>query len=194
MPVFPGKWNAVGILFRSPETPAASTAAVVGAWLAGRSASSRRAYACALGRAARALGRPVEDVDWLQLEPAALEYLREQLVAEGRSPATVNLSLAAIRSLIRHAWRNGLVSHERRVQLEDVSGARGSRLPAGRHVERHELAALARACMHDGSLLALRDLALIGLASTTGLRRAELAALRLDDVDTESGRIVVRGG
>src|SRR5262249_40546890 len=85
------------------------------------------------------------------------------------------------------------VSHEQRARLEDVAGARGSRLPKGRRVEQHELAAMAKACGRDGSVVALRDVALIGLAATTGLRRAELASLRLEDLEPESGRRVVRG-
>jgi site-specific recombinase XerD len=166
---------------------------LIGSWLGGRSESSRRAYAAGIARAARVLGREVKAIDWSQIEPAAVEHIREQLIAAGRTPATVNLTLAAIRSLIRHAWRAGLVSHEQRARLEDVAGARGSRLSKGRHVEREELAAMARACRDDGSVVALRDVALIGLAATAGLRRAELAALRLEDLEGDSGRLVVRG-
>lgn len=165
----------------------------IGAWLAGRSASSRRVYAAALEAAARAVGRDLASIDWAALDPAALELVREQLVAAGRSPSWVNLTLSAVRSLVRHLWRQGLVPDERRARLEDVAGARGSRLPAGRHIESHELAAIAKACMKDGSLVGLRDVAIIGLAATTGLRRSELAALDLADVDLATGRSVVRG-
>lgn len=132
-------------------------------------------------------------MDWVGLEPAALELIREELVSAGRSPSWVNLALSAVRSLVRHLWRQRLVPDEQRARLEDVAGARGSRLPAGRHVEPHELAALAKACTISGSLVGLRDVATIGLAATTGLRRAELAALDLADVELATGRVVVRG-
>ena len=167
--------------------------AEVGAWLAGRSASSRRVYAAALEAAARAVGLDVASMDWAGLEPAALELIREELVAAGRSPSWVNLALSAVRSLVRHLWRQRLVPDEQRARLEDVAGARGSRLPAGRHVEAHELAAMSKACTSSGSLVGLRDVAIIGLAATTGLRRAELAGLDLADVEQATGRVVVRG-
>lgn len=173
----------------SPSTPPAE----VGAWLTGRSVASRRVYAAALEAAARAVGRDVASMDWAGLEPAALELIREQLVAAGRSPSWVNLALSAVRSLVRHLWRQRLVPDEQRARLEDVAGARGSRLPAGRHVESHELVAIARACTSSGTLIGLRDVAIIGLAATTGLRRAELAALELVDVELATGRVVVHG-
>jgi integrase len=40
----------------------------------------------------------------------------------------------------------------------------------------------------------VRDAAIIGLLYTCGLRRAELVALDVDDVDTETGRLLVRAG
>jgi site-specific recombinase XerD len=168
-------------------------AALIGAWLAGRTASSRRAYATALERAARCLGRSVETVDWTALDPAVVEAIREELTARGLAPSSINLTLAAIRSLVRHAWRRGLVLDERRARLEDVKGARGSRLPVGRHVEAHELAAVAKACARSGSIVGLRDVALIALAATAGMRRSEIAALDLADLDVATGRVVVRG-
>lgn len=125
-----------------PEVGASTSPTEVGAWLAGRSASSQHVYAAALQAAARSVGRYVASIDWAALDPAALEMIRENLLAAGRSPSWVNLTLSAVRSLVRHLWRQGLVANERRAHLEDVAGARDSRLPAGRHVESHELAAV----------------------------------------------------
>ena len=176
-----------------PRNAAATPPAEVGAWLGGRSASSRRVYAAALEAAARAVGRDVASMDWVGLEPATLELIREQLLAAGRSPSWVNLALSAVRSLVRHLWHRRLLPDEQRARLREVAPARGSRLPAGRHVGAHELAAMANACTGSGSLVGLRDVALIGLAATTGLRRAELAALDFADADLETGRLVVNG-
>jgi site-specific recombinase XerC len=52
---------------------------------------------------------------------------------------------------------------------------------------------MSKACTSSGSLVGLRDVAIIGLAATTGLRRAELAGLDLADVELATGRVVVRG-
>src|SRR5258708_28953696 len=121
-------------------------------------------------------------MDGGRLAPAVLELVREELVSAGMSPSTINGTLSAIRSLVRHQWRAGLLSHQQRARLEDVGGARGSRLPSGRHVEASELLAIAKACA-DGSIVGLRDVALIALAATTRLPRAELVALNIENVD-----------
>jgi integrase len=190
MIVFKGTLRAVSTVF---QAPASTPPAEVGAWLAGRSASSRRVYAAALEAAARALGRDVRTVDWAALDPATLEFIREQLREVGCSPSWVNLALAAVRSLTRHLWQQGLVPDQRHARIQDVASTRGRREATGRHVEAHELAAIAKACASDESLVGLRDVAMIALAATTGLRRAELVALDLGDVNLETGRAVVCG-
>jgi site-specific recombinase XerD len=43
-------------------------------------------------------------------------------------------------------------------------------------------------------MIASRDLALLGVLYSTGLRRAEVVALALEDFDPESGALKVRGG
>lgn len=64
---------------------------------------------------------------------------------------SVNLTLAAVPSLGRHAWRSELVSQEHAPgSRTSPAPARGSRLPACRHVEAHELAAVAKACVRGG--------------------------------------------
>jgi site-specific recombinase XerD len=158
-------------------------------WLSGCSDSSRRVYASAIERAARSLGRHATEVDWPQLAPGEVDAVREQLLASGFSMSTINGTLTAIRSVLHHAWQAGLLSLEKRTSLDEALGARAWE-PKSREVQPHELEAIAEACGRDGSLLALRDIALIGLAATTGLRRTELARAQIEDFD-RGGRLVV---
>src|SRR5215831_3255125 len=160
-------------------------------WLSGCSDSSRRVYASAIERAARSLGRHATEVDWPHLVPAEIDAVREQLLASGFSMSTINGTLTAIRSVLHHAWQAGLLSLEKRASLDEVLGARAWQ-PKSREVQPHELGAIVEACGRDGSLLALRDIALIGLAATTGLRRTELAYARIEDFDRPSGRLTVQ--
>jgi site-specific recombinase XerD len=159
-------------------------------WLSGCSDSSRRVYASAIERAAQSLGRHATQIDWPHLAPGDVDAVREQLLARGFSMSTINGTLTAIRSVVRHAWQAGLLSLEKRASLDEVLGARAWQ-PKSRAVQAHEVAAIVEACGRDGSLLALRDIALIGLAATTGLRRTELALARIEDFDPQSGRLVV---
>jgi integrase len=59
---------------------------------------------------------------------------------------------------------------------------KGTTPPAGRHLDESELSALLTAC-HDGTPAGARDAALFALSWTTGLRRAELTALTMADID-----------
>src|SRR5690606_31814184 len=63
----------------------------------------------------------------------------------------------------------------------DVPSVRGSTLPAGREVTHGEIAALLRAC-GDGPR-GRRNGAFLALGYGSGLRRAELAAIDLEDVN-----------
>ncbi len=110
------------------------------------------------------------------------------------SPAYVNAHLAALRSVLKEAWRLGLMSEEQRARACDLKPVRGSTLPAGRSLTVGEKAALSAACQADKGPKGARDAALFALGFGCGLRRAELVDLELRDFDRESGELAVRRG
>ncbi len=110
-----------------------------------------------------------------------VEFIRQRLLRRGDAPATVNLTLAALKGVARYAWHLGLLDVEAYQRIKAVRPARGTRLPAGRALAADELARLARACLADPTPAGIRDLALLAVLRVGGLRRAEVAALRLAD-------------
>jgi len=64
--------------------------------------------------------------------------LRYPHVAAIRAPATVNKVLSALRGVAREAMRLGQLDAGEYTKIADVEGLRGTRLPAGRHVEMPE--------------------------------------------------------
>ncbi|MCR9216731.1 MAG: site-specific integrase [bacterium] len=82
------------------------------------------------------------------------------------------------------------MSHEEMARASDVPSVKVHSLPAGRHVNRGELAALFAACA-DGTAAGTRDAAILSLAY--GMRRSEVASIEYSDVDLESGRVRVVG-
>ncbi len=164
---------------RRPEDHPTDPVAV---YLAGLAPSGRVTVARRLVAVARLLGIPPEQVPWGELRAQHLIIIRARLLDGGRlAPATVNLTLAALRGVARAAWRLGLLSAEELAQIRDVPPARGTRLPAGRAATGGELAALLAACARDSSPAGVRDGALLALLYGAGLRRAELAALGRGD-------------
>lgn len=181
--------------------PAEANACLV--YLAKLAPSGRRTMASALRRLAFLLtsGRLPVAGEEAMVDPASMpwERLRYQhtqalrtILAEAYAPATANKHLAALRGVMREAWRLGLMSAEDLARAVDVPSVRGSRLGMGRGLELGELRALFAACGQDGSPAGYRDAALLAVAYVGGLRRSELAALHLDQVEHQEGQLELR--
>ena len=175
-----------------PAEPGAVSAAAV--YLASLAPGpGRYGMARVLARLAALLGHDgAERVRWAALRYPHMVALRAALRASGYAPATVNKHLAAVRGVLRHAWRLGQLSTDEYQRARDVSGVSGSRRPAGRALDQWELAALFRAC-DDGSLIGVRDAALFALLFSGGLRRAEASALDLDALDVSACTLTLVG-
>jgi site-specific recombinase XerD len=132
-----------------------------------------------------------ETLPWQDLGYQHTQALRAAL-ADRYSPATANRHLAALRGVLREAWRLGLMSAEDLQRAIDLPTVRGERLPRGRAMSRGELRALFESC-RGGSPADARDAALMGVLYAAGLRRAEVVTLEVSDYDPETGALIVRG-
>jgi hypothetical protein len=138
----------------APANPtAAASGGPVAVYLARlTSADSRRAMASSLellaellvdgqpaDRAVRARRRQASTplaiaVPWHELRYGHTQALRSWL-AEHCSPAAANRHLAALRGVLREAWRLGLMGGEDLARAIDLASVPGTSLPAGRYVE-----------------------------------------------------------
>lgn len=130
----------------------------------------------------------------------ALRYQHAQAIrthlAELYSPATTNRHLAALRGVLRDSWRLGYMSAEdyhMAIDFKTVKGQKAAAAEKGRHLKMGELSALLQSCA-DGTIIGIRDAALISVGYGCGLRRAELATLTLADYNREDSTILVRRG
>ena len=172
-------------------------------YLARLAPGSRPAMADALATIARmATGGRLgpEALPWHQLRYAHTQAIRQRLVetvsertSKPLSPARVNKALAALRGVLREAWRLGLMSAEDLARATDLEPVRGSRPLRGRALEPHEVAALFHCCMRDTSAAGPRDAVVLALGLAAGLRRAEISGLDLGDVDLEREVVRVHG-
>ena len=115
-------------------------------------------------------------------------------LVERYAPATVNKMLTVLRGVLKTCWRLGLMDAETYRRAADVANVRAKTLPAGRGVEREEVAALLEACAADPSPAGRRDAALVAILYGAGLRRAELCGLDLADFDDAGCALTVRAG
>jgi hypothetical protein len=87
-------------------------------------------------------------VPWHELRYGHTQAIRSWL-AEHCSPAAANRHLAALRGVLREAWRLGLMHGEHLARAVDLASVPGTSLPAGRYVEDGEVRRLVAACLAD---------------------------------------------
>lgn len=102
--------------------------------------------------------------------------------------------LTVLRGVLKTCWRLGLMDAETYARAADVANVRARTLPAGRGVERDEVRALLEACAADPSTAGRRDAAMVAILYASGLRRAELCGLDLEDFDLNGCVLTVRAG
>ncbi len=158
------------------------------------SASSRRNYKFAME----------QFITWYCSEPrlslnrAVVLRFRLYLESLGLAAGTINQRLASVRRLAYEAADSGLLSPELAAGIRRVKGVKqlGSRI--GNWLTRDQAKMLLEKA--DGKdLRSLRDLAMISVLLGCGLRRAELSALKVDDVQIRQGHwaivdLVGKGG
>ena len=118
-----------------------------------------------------------------------MEY-RAAMLARKLSASTINVRLSAVRKLIDEARRNGILPPDQAAAMADVPNIpqQGTRL--GNWLTREQARELLT--VPDRSTLkGKRDAAILALLVGCALRRAELAALAIEDIQQREGRWVI---
>ena len=169
-----------------------------GVYLARLAATSRRVMLSKLHTVARLLTQGRADawaMNWAAVESHHAHALRTALVEiQKLAPASANLHLAALRGVLKAAWRLGYLSAEAWQRAADVPPVKGVTLMRGRALTGGELRALFDRCVQDDGPAGARDAAMLGVLYGGGLRRSELVGLDLADYDRETGALAVRHG
>ena len=121
---------------------------------------------------------------WHLLTPPQTLAVRTRLIAD-YAPATARRILAALRGVIQESWRAGLLTSDQRDRLCDLPPIRFKREPAGRALTQEEVRALIYQADAD-------ELVMLALLLGGGLRRAEASRVRVEDVDAEPGKSLIR--
>jgi site-specific recombinase XerD len=100
------------------------------------------------------------------------------------------LTVTALRSFLSFLHLNGITERSLTHAVPTVLRRRLAGLPKG--LEPDQVRRLLAACDVD-TAVGCRDLAILTLLVRLGLRRGEVAGLRLDDIDWRAGTISVRG-
>ena len=131
-------------------------------------------------------------LDWSKLRyqhTAALFASLKQRYA----PTTVNKMLCALKQVLKQALRLNLIDPIDYSHAVDLPNMRVSGKTRGRALTRSEITRIMEVCQSH-SPIDVRDTALIAILRGTGLRRAEVVKLDLEDFDVSSGEVRVRLG
>jgi site-specific recombinase XerD len=132
------------------------------------------------------------DVSWAELRYQHATAIRTALSQE-LSYQGVNKHLAALRRVMKEAYKLDLIDADTYGKIALVENVKGKTLPAGRSITSGELHALMDDCMSDQTPAGVRDAAIIGLLYSCGLRRAELVKLDLGDYVQDTGELRILG-
>lgn len=145
----------------------------------------------------RAYTKALEDfVRWYQAEPRGplsklvVQEYRAQLERLSLAPSTINVRLTAVRKLAAEAADAALLSAEAAAGVQKVRGARKLGLRTGNWLTQEQARQLLRA-PDAATLKGKRDRAILGLLLGCGLRRSELAALEIGDIQQREARWVI---
>lgn len=190
---------ADGAALASQCTGPGAGAAIASSFL-GRYGSehSRRAIRSQLRRLATILGHPGDngylEVPWHQLGYQQTGAIRQVIVQQEGAPASKSLALAALRGVVKEAWKLGLMSVEQRERACMLEPIGGSRVKKMRILTPGEIRALFIACLADPTVRGMRDAAIIAVLYGSGVRREECARLEVSDYRAEDGAVHVRAG
>ena len=122
----------------------------------------------------------------LALNRAVVLRFRLQLESLGLAAGTINQQLTAVRRLTYEAADSGLLSPELAAGIRRVKGVKQLGYRAGNWLNREQVRLLLEKSNGEG-LRSLRDVAMISILLGCGLRRAELSALRKEEVQMWQG-------
>ena len=113
---------------------------------------------------------------------------RAGLVEKGLRPATINVRLSAVKSLVNYARKIGKCDYS----LEDVEGLRAETYRDTTGVSPDGFKQIT-AVVNADSLKGKRDLAIFRLLWDNALRRAEVCSLNLEDYQPGESRLLIKG-
>jgi integrase len=146
----------------------------------------------------RAYGKALDEfLGWCQREQpagglckASVQRFRAMLEARGLAPSSINIQMAALRKLATEAADNGLLDAEGARTIRSVRGAKMHGARIGNWLTREQAQELLNAPDRE-TLKGTRDVALLAVLLGAGLRRSEVAALSVEDLQQREGRWLI---
>ena len=166
-----------------------------GVYLAGVGEGSKRTIRHALNAIASLLTEGECDamtLDWSKLRYHHTAAVRVALM-QNFAPVTANKMLSTLRRVLLEAFRLDLMSASDYQKAVDFPNIEANPDLRGRCLSETEIAALMATC-NTTEVMDVRDAAIIAILRGSGIRRAELVDINLDDFNAIKGEIIIQKG
>lgn len=130
---------------------------------------------------------------WETLTYDTILAFRTKRIDEGLAPATINLQISILKMVSKQAWLKGMMKLETYTAIRECKSVRGSRVSKGRALNLRESNRLLATAELKDSAIGTRDAAIIALSIGCGMRRAEIAGLKLQSLNFETHVITILG-
>lgn len=130
---------------------------------------------------------------WETLTYDTILAFRTKRMDEGLAPATINLQISILKMVAKQAWLKGMMKLETYTAIRECKSVRGSRVSKGRALNLRESNRLLATAELKDSAIGTRDAAIIALAIGCGMRRAEIAGLKLQAINLDTHVITILG-
>ena len=173
----------------------ASEQNVFDAYISGMALSGRRGITSLLNHCAYLLNKcaTAQSYPWELLDYGKVAKIRACLLDEGYAVASVNMALAALRSLAQTAFNLRQLDAETLARIKAVKRVKGDPIRQGRALSRQEVRLLLNAAKrHHEPARRCRDAAILLVLCGAGLRVGEL--VKLQTADYAEGVLIVRQG
>lgn len=160
-----------------------------------RSSKSRDGMRSLLNQAAAYFekGMAFDTYDWTVLTyPQVLTFI-SYLFDKNRAPNTINTYLAAIKGVVKEAWKLGIMGIEQYHRIKEINRVSGSRVNTGRALSMDELNSMIDHCIAHEGPIAMRDACVVALVYSAGLRREEAAELSLAAYNKADMKLTIKG-
>lgn len=123
-----------------------------------------------------------------------LELIKRNCIAEGKAARTINHLIQGLRAIAKIANHLDLISDKQLKPFLTISLLNTQPSERGTALDGNDVIKLISAMKTDNSSKGKRDLALLSVLLSSGLRRSEIVKLMMQDIDFESKSVLVVKG
>lgn len=125
----------------------------------------------------------IDDIDWLHFNRAQVIDLLGKPELKHRKASAQNFTLSVIKRLCEEACYAQLLPDSQFVSIKRISNFRGIRCQPPTSLTRDDIEKLLSNCTKDKTNKGTRDAAILAVGLGCGLRRSEIAALQITDIN-----------